>query len=131
MNPKMRTKKKYAAKRIGQTLVFPAGKMIEPAELLIHLQAVAAQVASLQRAAKRMSRRPYTRTLPAQRSLAEMTSEEWEADQKRQKAILAGLIAEAQARIPGPLDSPARQSYRNSPIDEIIVEKFRRQGFDL
>ena len=130
MNPKMRTKK-YAANRRGQTLVFPVGEIIEPAELLIHLQAISEQVSGLQRAAKRMSRRPYARTLTAQNSMAKMTSEEWEADQQRQKVIFADLIAEAQARVPGPLDSPTRQSYRNSPIDEIIVEKFRRQGFNL
>lgn len=61
----------------------------------------------------------------------EMTPAEWTADQERRKALLAVLIAEAQGRVPGPADSAARQAYRDSPIDEIIVEKFRRQGFNL
>ena len=61
----------------------------------------------------------------------EMTPAEWVADQERRKAVLAVLIAEAQARVPGPADSAARQAYRDSPIDGIIVEKFRRQGFNL
>lgn len=60
-----------------------------------------------------------------------MTQEEWEADQLRRKVILAGLIAKAQAHVRGPADSAARQTYRDSPLDEIIVEKFRRQGFNL
>jgi len=55
----------------------------------------------------------------------------YEADQQRRRAVLAGLIAKAQARVPGLEDSKARQAYRDSPIDEIIVEKFRRQGFNL
>lgn len=62
---------------------------------------------------------------------AEMTPEEYEADQQRRRTILAGLIAEAQARILDRLDSPTRRACRESPIDEIIVEKFRRQGFNL
>lgn len=60
-----------------------------------------------------------------------MTPEEWAADQERRKAILAGLIAAAQARVPDAPDSPTRKACRESPLDEIIVEKFRRQGFNL
>jgi hypothetical protein len=100
------------------------------------MQAVAAQVARLQRAAKRMSRRPQARTLPAQ-DIEPMTPEdlitpeEWTADQERRKAIFADLIAKAQALVPDPPDSPTRKACRESPIDEILVEKFRRQGFNL
>lgn len=64
-------------------------------------------------------------------TVPEMTPEEWEADQQRRKAILAGLIAKAQAYVPDPANAAARQAYRDSPLDEIIVEKFRRQGFNL
>lgn len=100
------------------------------ADLMRQVQALADQVAKLPRATKRMPRRPRTRAVAPQ-AAETMTPEEWAADQERRKAILAGLIAKAQARVPGPADSPARQAYRDSPIDEIIVEKFRRQGFNL
>lgn len=61
----------------------------------------------------------------------EMTPAEWAADQERRKAVLAGLIAKAQARVPDSSDSPTRKACRESPLDEIIAAKFRRQGFNL
>lgn len=60
-----------------------------------------------------------------------MTPGEWAVDQERRKTVLASLIAEGQACVPGPADSPAGQAYRDSPIDEIIVDKSHRQGFNL
>ncbi len=90
------------------------------------------------RIARSIPKRPGRATVPGfsesvseAQAVPEMTPEEWAADQERRKVILAGLIAKAQARVPGPANSPARQAYRDSPIDKIIVEKFRRQGFNL
>ena len=60
-----------------------------------------------------------------------MTQKEWEADQQRRKVILAGLIAKAQALVPDPPDSPTRKACRESPLDDILVEKSRCQGFNL
>lgn len=60
-----------------------------------------------------------------------MTPEEKSADQERRRAILAGLFAKAEALVPDPPDSPTRKSCRESPADEVIAEKFRRQGFNL
>ncbi len=98
------------------------------ADLMKQVQALADQVARLPQATKRTRRRTRVRSAEATET---MTPEEWAADQERRKAILAGLIARAQAHVPGPADAPARQAYRASPIDEVIVEKFRRQGFNL
>jgi len=56
---------------------------------------------------------------------------EWEADQRRRHEAAAASIAEAQTLVREPADSPTRRACRESPIDEIIVEKFRRQGFNL
>ena len=63
--------------------------------------------------------------------LRQRYAEDYAADQQRRHIILAGLIAKAQERVPGQRSSSTRQSYRDSPIDEIIVEKFRRQDFNL
>jgi predicted transcriptional regulator len=67
----------------------------------------------------------------AEAQAVERAEAEREADQRRRQAVLAALVAKAQARTPGPEDSPTRNAYRESPIDEAIVEKFRRQGFNL
>ena len=61
----------------------------------------------------------------------ETTPEQTAADQQRRQAVLAGLLARAQALVPDPPDSPTRRACRESPEDEIITEKFRRQGFNL
>ena len=130
MRQETRTRKKYAAVHKAWVLTRSAGATAEPAELSKQLQAVADQVARLQQAAKRMSRRPRVQNISAQ-AADQMTPGEWAADQQRRKAILAGLIAKAQAHVPDPADSPARKAYRESPIDEIIVDKSHRQGFNL
>ena len=98
------------------------------ADLMKQMQALADQVARLPQATKRTRRRPRVRSAEATET---MTPEEWAADQERRRAILVGLIARAQALVPDPPDSPTRKACRESPIDEIIVEKFRRQGFNL
>jgi len=130
MRQETRTRKKYAAGRAPQATARPIDETTEPAEMLERIQAVADQVARLQRAAKRMARRPRVLTIPTQ-ATDTMTPEEWVADQERRKVILAGLIAKAQALVPDAPDSPTRRACRESPLDEIIVEKFRRQGFNL
>ena len=130
MRQEKATRKKYAAVHKSWVLTRSGGATAESTELLAQMEAVADQVARLRRAAKRMSRRPRVQTVSAQ-AVDQMTQEEWEADQQHKKAIFAGLIAKAQAHVHGPVDSAARQAYRDSPLDEIIVEKFRQQGFNL
>lgn len=60
-----------------------------------------------------------------------MMQEEKSADQERRRAVLISLFAQAEALVPDPPDSPTRKSCRESPVDEVIAEKFRRQGFNL
>lgn len=64
--------------------------------------------------------------------LQEFRSPEMEAgEQARLHAVMLELIDAGKTLDPDPFDSPHRQAYRDKPIDPIIVEKFRRQGFDL
>lgn len=53
------------------------------------------------------------------------------AEQARLRAVMFELIDAAQTLDPEPFDSPTRQAYRDKPIDAVITEKFRRQGFNL
>ena len=53
------------------------------------------------------------------------------AEQARLRAVMFELIAEAQALEHEPFDSPSRKAYRDKPTDDVIVEKFCRQGFNL
>ncbi len=130
MRQETQTRKKYAAGRIPRALTQPpaTSEGATIADLMSQMQALAKQVARLQRTTKRIRRRPRVRSAEATET---MTPEEWAADQERRRAILVGLIARAQALVPDPPDSPTRKACRESPIDEIIVEKFRRQGFNL
>jgi hypothetical protein len=94
-------------------------------------------------APQRISRLPAKRTQPTaaqsslgavpERTLVEQSADhpEQAADQERRRAVLAGLFAKAQALVPDPPDSPTRKACRASSVDEVIVEKFRRQGFHL
>lgn len=70
------------------------------------------------RTSKRMRRRPRLHSAPAD-------------DLNHRQTALADLLAEARALVPDPPDSPTRRACRESPLDEGIGEKFRRQGFHL
>jgi hypothetical protein len=54
-----------------------------------------------------------------------------DADQRRRREVLAGILARAQALEPEPPDSPARRAAQEDSVGEMVVEKFRRQGFHL
>lgn len=54
-----------------------------------------------------------------------------EAEQARLHQVMDEILAQARARVPGSGDAAARQAYRDAPVDAAIVEKYRRQGFDL
>ena len=71
----------------------------------------------------RLRARPLQRQRPAEADQA--------AEQERRRAVLAGLFARAQALVPDPPDSPTRKACREAPVDKVITEKLRRQGFHL
>lgn len=54
-----------------------------------------------------------------------------EADQERRRGILADILARAQTSEPEPPDSPNRTAALEDPVTQMVVEKFRRQGFKL
>ena len=80
-----------------------------------------------------LPRKKYAAQRPARlrRPALAPAEAEFAADQQRRQAILAELIAEAQALVPDPPESPTRKACRESPVGEAVAEKFRRQGFDL
>ncbi len=52
-------------------------------------------------------------------------------EQERLRNALAQLRQEALTLVPDPPDSPTRVAARESAFGEAILEKFRRQGFNL
>lgn len=54
-----------------------------------------------------------------------------EKEQERLRNALAQLRQEALTLVPDPPDSPTRVAAHESAFGEAIVEKFRRQGFNL
>ncbi len=75
----------------------------------------------------RISKRPRLRS-----AVTEAAPSKTDADSLNERqAILADLLAQAQALVPDPPDSPTRRASRESPLDEGIVKKFREQGFHL
>ncbi len=80
-------------------------------------------------AARRQGQTPEEAATRALRAMFAPSSDA--ADQQRRQEVLAGLIAEAQARAARTGDAAARQAYRDAPIDEALTGKFCRQGFRL
>jgi len=52
-------------------------------------------------------------------------------DQQQRREVLASVLARAQALEPEPPDSPVRRAAQEDPVNQMVADKFRRQGFHL
>lgn len=98
--------------------------------MTITLTLAPAVESAIQKAAQRQGQTPEEAIAQALNALFVPETPD-SADQQRRHGVLADVLARAQAIQPEPPNSPARLAAQEDPVNQIIAEKFGRQGFHL
>ena len=97
------------------------------------LQALAVQRNQAPEAVVDAALEMLARNEPRHDETAQKADEEaaYQEEQARLRRLLLAATEGAKLVEPMPYDSPARTYYRESEVGKIIIEKFRKQGFNV